>query len=235
MHPLLTTTRKIRAHLPVGAGMGWHARSRRSVGSDANTADTSNWPDGLQPTRSPTGGSSGPTGRPGSTATGNAWPAAPCTINAAYKPGNTARRARARCSASPTNTAPMSDGTNSAPVRGIRTPPALGWDTFWIPRSCSPTDSTPTCDTPDATERHATQTHILAYQFLPYQSARSCRNSQRKPQPWNPNHKSRTTHTPNELVVHNKKPDHVVGLKALNSLSGSRDARSACRSGSRTS
>ena len=140
--PFPATSRKIRAHLPVGAGMGWHARSRRSVGSDANTADTSNWPDGLQPTRSPTGGSSGPTGRPGSTATGNAWPAAPCTINAAYKPGNTARRARARCSASPTNTAPMSDGTNSAPVRGIRTPPALGWDTFWIPRSCSPTDAT---------------------------------------------------------------------------------------------
>lgn len=40
---------------------------------------------------------------------------------------------------------------------------------------------------------------------------------------------------PTELALDNKKPDHVVGLKALNSLSGSRDARSACRSGSRTS
>ncbi len=63
---------------------------------------------------------------------------------------------------------------------------------------------------PNAIEQHTTETHILAY-------------------------KPGRTDAPIEHALHNKKPDHVVGLKALNSLSGSRDARSAYRSGSRTS
>ena len=107
------------------------AESRRSVGSDANTVDTPNRPDGLQSTRSPTSGSGGPTGRPGSAA----------------------RRACARRSASPTGAAPMSDGTNFVPVRGIRAPPALGH--VFGPRSCGPTDSVPGMRCPDTTERYA--------------------------------------------------------------------------------
>ena len=78
-----------------------YAGSRRSAGGATNTANTPNRPAGWPPTRPPANKSNNSTG----------------------KPGNTARRARTKHSASPTDTAPASTGTNSTPAHDTQTPP----------------------------------------------------------------------------------------------------------------